>query len=1485
MSQDQEEELNFHELVGSLLAASVEDGEVSDLEEKSKEVSGSEQADKGNDDGHRMKIPDLPETTHFGDDDLAAVVAQAIGRMEHDAEGGEPDGDGDQLAGNHNEEEHWAKILQQEILQADQDANDSYDAHSQQMLGLEADEREHLDHDDEQLRRAILESLQQLNEREAKPSHDKNGNQEKAKSKPKSKPKSYISTSETTSSEKSKKDKKSSKKKSSQKERKHDKKKAKGDRHTSSNDDVLNFEDVIKGFMNQTDASSLSPSLSHQIGDAETQALVDATLKAFENELMGTTASTSATKKSSSAGSSNTASKRKGITEKSSKSKSKHLTSSSAAAPMLLPPLRKLQSSKRKKKGKTSAEKKKDAVKKKATKSSSTYDEEVFSKALAEMVNQVVNTSFNETQAPARPTSHSSRSSADMSPLGPSAGSSSDTTQPSSSSKLITQEGITHSSINIGTGGSVDESFDLNQIMQNAMAMAFQEQVQDQLDPSVIEEFNKELSSMQLPEGLTSTKKKPALTLSEKSKKSMADATVTEVGAIKSAATIIPATATTAKKSKTGNLKSVISVSNQPKPLSSLEELYRKRFLKVAKECASQARKRNSQRNKDSKEQIKLIRQKQLDEKKKLKDERRKRQEAESKQLEEIVAKGPPYPAALKLTKTGKPKKPYRLLTAEELAKAASTVSQDANLSKVRKLRKKKERKERKEMLKRIPLSALKKIPLFNFSKNPNASALNDIEGSLAKVPLLGKLESPSELSSLIASRTVFVGFDPHRKTVVHREKVLFHPPWVIPPHPPYALPIAKRRKKTSDRRANSRVLKKKRSKAKKVATLNIGNRIIPAALFPIINTLKAAARATAAAGATPEESRQHLGSMLQQARVTIAQALAIAKSRSTKNYAAIRTTEDIEKMQADDNKAKRIPLLSMKAVAAPKKKVDGAVNANITKSEDVDTAVLVTTEPGHSRPMIIDIEDETRKTPNPSSDTMDSAGTNQASDVVRASTPAPASTLAPAPASALAPAPKRIKLEPGTSIPESIDADLGATTTSNPQFQDIVNRLVQQQLRNTHGENAALPSNLTSIISNTISTLLPELDQLKNLDDFVTTATSAAVAGMDMEMVDSSLDDDEHDENEDSDVARTTKRIYRKTAPRFKSVLNLDGVTPLTHNILKKEEDNTNAQEMMMMRTQSQPSNQSAQRIITTKSINSSKLSRIEEKKPSYILGNPTIAAPSGGVVLSTALKKPTVHAAKTHQFHIPTKDSNGNPLKMIPLMRRVKSFLNTTELALLRKEINKERKRKWREANVERNRDNDLRSRLNQRANVLFGKGDSMEKRKWIDEQYKERIIKLEGGSSMMIPPPPPSSSSSSSLQGIVHGQKENQTSVSEQEILNLIAIRLNKLTTAREIETEIQNEAKGIFPRKGTKSKASPIPLESPNSNRDTTAVAVSNDSITLMPVTDAALIDPELSSGRGNLGGGNKRSRETNDQQGSAPSPLKTSTRHIIGTHAR
>lgn len=69
------------------------------------------------------------------------------------------------------------------------------------------------------------------------------------------------------------------------------------------------------------------------------------------------------------------------------------------------------------------------------------------------------------------------------------------------------------------------------------------------------------------------------------------------------------------------------------------------------------------------------------------------------------------------------------------------------------------------------------------------------------------------------------------------------------------------------------------------------------------------------------------------------------------------------------------------------------------------------------------------------------------------------------------------------------------------------------------------------------------------------------------------------------------------------------------------------------------------------------------------------------------------------------------------------IKRDLESSEYKNRVRDGNRVRKKKWREDNVERNKDNDLRGRVIRRAMHIFGEGDSEEKKAWIEEEFVKR------------------------------------------------------------------------------------------------------------------------------------------------------------------
>uniref|UniRef100_A0A060T5L3 ARAD1B12584p n=1 Tax=Blastobotrys adeninivorans TaxID=409370 RepID=A0A060T5L3_BLAAD len=82
-------------------------------------------------------------------------------------------------------------------------------------------------------------------------------------------------------------------------------------------------------------------------------------------------------------------------------------------------------------------------------------------------------------------------------------------------------------------------------------------------------------------------------------------------------------------------------------------------------------------------------------------------------------------------------------------------------------------------------------------------------------------------------------------------------------------------------------------------------------------------------------------------------------------------------------------------------------------------------------------------------------------------------------------------------------------------------------------------------------------------------------------------------------------------------------------------------------------------------------------------------------------------------------TKDTN----RVIAQAKRIRSAMLSPEKREKIRLDNRTRKQKWRGQNNSRNKDNDLRVRVNRRANILFGPEPSEQKSQWIDTEYHKR------------------------------------------------------------------------------------------------------------------------------------------------------------------
>lgn len=1404
MSEEHGDDLNFNELVGNLLSSHNADENLSsDVDKVDLKQDSHGTANGGGGNTGEVELPD------FGaeEEDLAAVVASAIQNMneqpsqekesqlvlpeqhpqqkqeQEQEEDGEANTDaipievqvGDEEAEDNEQNQEWAHLLQQGLIQGHESS--------------QAQPEEQLDQDDETLRRAILESLQELNVRDKGESDNTQEPLPKEKDK-KSKPKKSPKKPSSTSSSKKRKD---TKKRKSQKE----------------DDDLLNFEDVIRGFMHPEDTSNQDNDLSAvtNVGDAETQALVEATLKAFERELLGPAANApKPTKKKSSSSSSK---------KKSSNKKSDQRPKARTYRPLDLD---------------RSADDSKSKKDKQHEGLAFKHHGDDFSKQLAEMVNQVVNTTAPEelTTTAQRPEEPAKSPAKDVSP-----------------SVSVDEDFGTHGlqSTPAGLEDGASEAFDLNQIMQRAMNMAFQEQEQgkeqqekdqednqrqqdhDGFDDSIMEEFNRGLADLSVGDLDTGT-------ITDLKEDSLKD----------------------------GDLRSTDELSEYKKPSKPSKEVFKKRYSQVALAAAHVAKKRLSEKNKFSKLREKEERQKVREDKKFKKKEVQEKLEEERRELEEIVARGPPYPPDLRLTKSGKPKKPYRRWTPEELAKRAAFLSEQANsTSKEQKVMKRKSKK-----LKRVPLYNLKNIPIFNFiksnvaNKGRNKQGLNGIEETLNKIPLannnldLNRLAPPDSMSTEQASKDEDgsdlerspVPFVLQRKTVVHREKIPFHPPWAIPAHPPLALPVARRRRKEKiNEWVNHGDNRGSLTQGRPSGNLNVRNKIVPAVLLPIINTLKSAARAKAASGASSEDSNRHLMNIIKHTKNTIAQTLESTRRNSLRNYSTIKTEKDIEdegrnvrrmpifslanikKIDTSDDEPKDVnldhdqntygrdpPLIKLENPEASRLsesqeniKINPKSSLNIdelassehrlgdekvekqqhscVETSRIDEQVKEqhsesqshvpdTNEPaqGNTKELPVVIADDEGAEENSSKEKADrlyqqkfqekfqdqSQTQNQSEDGPATKTNAKSeegfddkgkfqnhfqvhdsnnNTMKPRENTLEGPLqPEKEVLS--VPIKQEERNDLGDTQTQSRTQDDSPHNafedLVKQQLIRSYGSNVDLPNNLGDIISATLANVFPDINDNKK-----------------PEIKGSSF--------------RPERKRYKKGPP---PVLNLDGsIPPSGVQVVPKAEPKLPLE-------------------------NADAIQAPKPKKP----------------------KKKSEQPIPLHTFNVPNfKDIQG---RRTMLLKRAKYHLNDEEMSVLKKEINKERKRKWREVNVEKNWEHDMRARLKKRANIKFGELNSAEKNQWFENEVSkslaERGIKQEDNAS--------------NGNGNANSRKNTgSTNLSDNEVLNMIATALGKLDVARILERELNELAKTneTKPSSTTVSKQlnTPSPIERiPDGGRD-------------------------------------------------------------------
>lgn len=283
------------------------------------------------------------------------------------------------------------------------------------------------------------------------------------------------------------------------------------------------------------------------------------------------------------------------------------------------------------------------------------------------MVNQVVNTSLKDTSITTPPSTQDNK--------------------PEAAADFVASTQNQYPSTITSTadsGAANDDTLDLNQIMQNAMAMVFQSQNDADFDENIVEDFNRGLGDLSvsdlLPQDSLSgpEKKSTSKNLNKSEKKSS-----------------ISSKKSSKKASKDVSDTEKAKISSKPKKPSkselSQEKKLRKRYGSIASEAASVARKKRWAKNKELKEREKLERQTAREERRQKKRlEKQKLAEEQEELTLKVVDRGPPYPPDLRLTKAVDQRTLYLRWTHEELLKR----SQEAGKTKESEKRKEKKGQE-----------------------------------------------------------------------------------------------------------------------------------------------------------------------------------------------------------------------------------------------------------------------------------------------------------------------------------------------------------------------------------------------------------------------------------------------------------------------------------------------------------------------------------------------------------------------------------------------------------------------------------------------------------------------------------------------------------------------------------------------------------------------------------------------------------------------
>lgn len=134
---------------------------------------------------------------------------------------------------------------------------------------------------------------------------------------------------------------------------------------------------------------------------------------------------------------------------------------------------------------------------------------------------------------------------------------------------------------------------------------------------------------------------------------------------------------------------------------------------------------------------------------------------------------------------------------------------------------------------------------------------------------------------------------------------------------------------------------------------------------------------------------------------------------------------------------------------------------------------------------------------------------------------------------------------------------------------------------------------------------------------------------------------------------------------------------------------------------------------------------------QPYQQLHEAVLAAVNSNTSLSSSLFSAAVAAAAANNnvpIHShtpqlqPLDQQHQQAIPNPPTARRITAEMDQAKKESVRAS-NRERKKKWRIHNEERNKDNDLRCRVNKRANKLYGSQDSPAKQQWVQEEFEKR------------------------------------------------------------------------------------------------------------------------------------------------------------------